>query len=83
MKTISLKMPDEVFKKIEEYRKRANKNRTSYVMQAVTEYNKKLEREALGEKLRNEALQDRELTREIIDELDHLSNEGLEHPGDE
>lgn len=78
MKTISLKIPDDVFEKVEKYRKSEKKNRTSYVMEAVVEYNKKVERKDLGEKLRKEALEDRKLTREIIDEFDHLSNEGLE-----
>lgn len=72
-------MPEDIYKKVEKYRKSLDKNRSSYVMEAVVEYTKKLEREELREQLAKEAKEDRELYREIIDEYDHLSNEGLEN----
>lgn len=55
MKTISLKVPDDVYEKIESYRKRENMNRTSYVMEAVVAYNRKIERDELARKLQAEA----------------------------
>ncbi|MFY0607857.1 MAG: hypothetical protein JXR10_14155 [Cyclobacteriaceae bacterium] len=78
MKTISLKVPDDIYEKIETYRKLDNKNRTSYVMEAVVAYTKNIEREELKEQLKNEAIADKEADRRILDELDHLSNEGLD-----
>ncbi|REE00576.1 hypothetical protein [Marinoscillum furvescens] len=77
MKTISLKVPDDVYEKIESYRKRENMNRTSYVMEAVVAYNRKIERDELARKLQAEAKNDRKLNREIIDDFDHLSDEGI------
>ncbi len=55
MKTISLKMPDDLFEKMEKYRAEENLNRSSYVMEAVMEYTKKIEREELRKKLEVEA----------------------------
>ncbi|MEQ8241598.1 MAG: hypothetical protein RIA69_20465 [Cyclobacteriaceae bacterium] len=80
MKTISLKISDELFEKIERYRVAENLNRSSYVTEAVVAYTKSIERERLKEQLKKEAIKDKELSRNIIDELDHLSNEGLSHP---
>ncbi|WP_425389461.1 hypothetical protein [Ekhidna sp.] len=83
MKTISLKIPDDVYEKVEKYRKAMDKNRSGYVMEAVMEYTRKKEREELKEQLAKEINEDRNLNREIIDEYDHLSNEGLENLKDE
>ncbi|MFT4834295.1 MAG: metal-responsive CopG/Arc/MetJ family transcriptional regulator [Marinoscillum sp.] len=57
MKTISLKVPDDVYERIETNRKRENMNRSSYVMEAVVAYSKTIEREKLGEQLRKESIQ--------------------------
>lgn len=57
MKTISLKVPDDVYERIEANRKRENMNRSSYVMEALATYSKQKEREELGEKLRKESIQ--------------------------
>ncbi|MFT6865932.1 MAG: hypothetical protein ACJA08_000758 [Cyclobacteriaceae bacterium] len=55
MKTISLKIPDEIYYKVEKYRKLENVNRTSFVLEALVAYSKKIERESLGKKLREES----------------------------
>jgi len=83
MKSISLKVPDEVFEKIETYRKLENMNRSSYVMEAVVSYSKNLEREQLREQLKKESIMDKELYEEEIKEWDHMSNEGLETLNDD
>ena len=48
-------MPEDIYKKVEKYRKSMNKNRSSYVMEAVVEYTRKKEREELEEQLREAA----------------------------
>lgn len=78
MKTISLKMPDEVFEKVEKHRKAGKLNRSGYILEAVRAYNRQLERDALGQQLREEAKNDRELTKEIIEEWDVTTGDGLE-----
>lgn len=83
MKTISLKIPDDVYEKVEKYRKSMDKNRSSYVMEAVVAYTKNLEREELAEQIRREVEADKDLYKEIIEEYDHLSIEGLDKLNDE
>jgi len=78
MKTISLNVPDGVFEKLEKYRKAENMNRTSYVMEAVVEYNRKLEREELRKKLHEEIELDREVDKEIIEEWDVTIGDNLD-----
>ncbi len=70
MKTISLKVPDEVYEQIETIRKRENKNRSSYVMEAVVAYSKNIEREALREKLRKESLETAHEYKKFKEELE-------------
>lgn len=82
MKTISLKVPDDVYERIEANRKRENKNRTSFVMEAVAEYNKKLEREELRKKLEEEIESDRENTKMVIEEWDVTVDDGLKDGDD-
>lgn len=83
MKTISLKVPDELYERIEANRKRENKNRTSFVMEAVAEYNKKLEREELRKKLEEEIESDRNHSKEVISEWDVAVGDGLDDLDDD
>lgn len=81
MKTISLKLPDDVYEKLEKYRKTMDKNRSSYVKEAVVEYTKKLEREELREELKKESTmvaEDYERYGEEIEALDATLTDGLE-----
>lgn len=78
MKTISLKVPDELYEKMEKYRISENQNRSNYVMEAIVEYTKKIEREELKSKLKEELDRDRELNKGIIEEWDGTVTDGLE-----
>jgi metal-responsive CopG/Arc/MetJ family transcriptional regulator len=70
MKTISLKIPDDVYEKVEKYRKSMDKNRSSYVMEAVVEYTRNLEREELADKLRKEAITTSKEYKEYKEEIE-------------
>lgn len=70
MKTISLKMSDDVYNKVEKFRKEKKMNRSSYLIQAIVEHNQKLEREALRKKLEKES--------EMINEQYHQLHEEIE-----
>lgn len=48
-------MPYDLFEKMEKYRAAENLNRSSYVMEAVAEYTKKMEREYLRIALEKES----------------------------
>ncbi|WP_089356396.1 ribbon-helix-helix domain-containing protein [Ekhidna lutea] len=81
MKTISLKIPDDVYEKVEKYRKAMDKNRSGYVMEAVMEYTKNKEREELREQLKKESkmvAEDYERFREEIEEWDVTLMDGLD-----
>lgn len=81
MKTISLKMPDELYEKVEKYRKLENINRTSYVLEALAAYNRSLEREALRSRLQEEskiASKERQKFRAEMDIWDNTIFDGLE-----
>ena len=81
MKTISLKLPDDVYEKLEKYRKTMDKNRSSYVKEAVVEYTKKLERAELREELKKESMivaEDYERLKEEMEDWDATLSDGLE-----
>ena len=82
MKTISLKIPDDVFEKVEKYRKAMDKNRSGYVMEALVEYIRKKEHEELREQLQKESkmvAEDYERFRDEMAEWDVTLLDGLDN----
>ncbi len=79
MKTISFKISDEMFERIEKYRKINNLNRTSYVNEAIETYTRVKEREDLHKKLRKEAKAIEKGSKQIIEEWDTTVGDGLDN----
>lgn len=67
-------MPEEIYEKVEKYRKAMDKNRSGYVMEAVVEYTKKLEREELEEQLREASKKTARQYEKMKDELKDWDN---------
>ncbi|GAB4233782.1 MAG: hypothetical protein Tsb0034_07160 [Ekhidna sp.] len=74
MKTVTIKMSDELFEKVESIRKKEGKNRSSYLIDLVEKKIKENERERLAEKLREESLQVAKQYEKMKDELKDWDN---------
>ncbi len=67
-------MPDDLYEKMEKFRAVENLNRSSYVMEAVAEYTKKIERENLRIRLQEESRRISEEYEKFKDELKDWDN---------
>lgn len=75
MKTISLKLDDDIFEQTENIVKQQKKPRSRYINEALAYFNKMKEREILREKLRISSLLVREDNLEVLREFEALQDE--------
>lgn len=75
MKTISLKIDDDIFKETESIIKKKKKARNRYINEALDFYNKAQNREILRETLQRESLLVREESMEVLREFEALEDE--------
>ena len=75
MKTISLKLDDDIFEQTENIVKQQKKPRSRYINEALAYFNKMKEREILREKLRISSLLVREDNLEVLREFEALHDE--------
>lgn len=75
MKTISLKLDDDIFEQTEILVKKEKKPRNRYINEALDYFNKMKEREALKEQIRQESLVCREESMKILKEFEALEDE--------
>lgn len=75
MKTISLKLDDDIFERTENILKQQKKARNRYINEALDYFNKMKEREILKEKLRISSLLVREDNMEVLREFEALEDE--------
>lgn len=75
MKTISLKIDDDIFEATEKIVKTRKKPRNRYINEALDFYNKAQQREILREKYRVSSLLVREDNQEILREFEALDDE--------
>lgn len=75
MKTISLKLDDDIFEATEKILKQQKKPRNRYINEALNYFNKMKEREILKEKLQISSLLVREDNMEILREFEALEDE--------
>lgn len=75
MKTISLKIKEEIFSETEEILENSKKPRNRYINEAIEHYNKIQKREILKEKLRISSLLVREDNMEVLKEFEALEDD--------
>jgi predicted transcriptional regulator len=76
MKTLSLKLDDEIFEETDRIAGKLNIARNRYINEALEAYNRLVSREILKEKLRRESNQVRKTSMEVLNELEKI-NDGL------
>ncbi|MGC4130108.1 MAG: hypothetical protein QM564_11270 [Bergeyella sp.] len=75
MKTISLKINDDIFSETEEILKTKRKPRNRYINEAIEFYNKIQQRELLKAKLKKESLLVREESMKVLWEFENIDDE--------
>lgn len=75
MKTISLKIDDDIFSQTEEILKTKHKPRNRYINEAIEYYNKIQQRELLKAKLKKESFLVREESMKVLQEFENLEDE--------
>lgn len=75
MKTISLKIDDEIFEQTEILVKQQKKPRNRYINEALAYFNKMQEREALKEQMQRESYLVREESMKVLKEFEALEDE--------
>lgn len=75
MKTISLKLDDNIFEQTECIIKQQKKPRNRYINEALDYFNKMTEREALKEQIRRESLLCRDESMEILKEFEAFEDD--------
>lgn len=75
MKTISLKIDEDIFKETENILRTKKKARNRYINEALDFYNKNQQREILREKLHKSSLLVREDNMEVLKEFEALNDE--------
>lgn len=75
MKTISLKIDDDIFRETEDILKTKKKPRNRYINEAIDFYNKAQQREIMREQFRISSLLVREDNMEILKEFEALEDE--------
>ena len=75
MKTISLKIDDDIFMETEDILKTKKKPRNRYINEAIDFYNKAQQREMLRAQLKRESLLVREESMKVLKEFEALEDE--------
>lgn len=75
MKTISLKIDDDIFRETEDILKTKKKPRNRYINEAIDFYNKAQQREMLRAQLKRESLLVREESMKVLKEFEALEDE--------
>ena len=75
MKTISLKIDDDIFRETEDILKTKKKPRNRYINEAIDFYNKAQQREMLRTQLKRESLLVREESMKVLKEFEALEDE--------
>ncbi|UOE41449.1 hypothetical protein MTP09_02070 [Chryseobacterium suipulveris] len=75
MKTISLKIDDDIFRETEDILKTKKKPRNRYINEAIDFYNKAQQREMLRAQLKKESLLVREESMKVLKEFEALEDE--------
>ena len=75
MKTISLKIDDDIFRETEDILKTKKKPRNRYINEAIDFYNKAQQREILRAQLKRESLLVREESMKVLKEFEALEDE--------
>ncbi len=74
MKTLSLKLDDEIFEETDRIAGKLNIARNRYINEALEAYNRLVSREILKEKLRRESNQVSKTSMEVLSELEKISD---------
>lgn len=74
MKTLSLKLDDEIFEETDRIAGKLNIARNRYINEALEAYNRLVSREILKEKLRRESNQVRKTSMEVLSELEKITD---------
>jgi metal-responsive CopG/Arc/MetJ family transcriptional regulator len=72
MKTISLKIDEEIFRETEAVVSRLKKSRNRYINEAIDHFNQLHKRKALGEKLKKESYAVRNDSMDILKEFEDI-----------
>lgn len=75
MKTISLKIDEDIFSETEEILSHIKKSRNRYINDAIQHYNKKLGRRILKKTLQKESLLIRNESSKVLKEFENLDDE--------
>lgn len=75
MKTISLKIDNDIFAETEKILENSKQPRNRYINEAIDYYNKIQQREILKEKLRKESLLVREESMKVLKEFEALEDD--------
>jgi hypothetical protein len=74
MKTLSLKLKEDIFNEAEEMIKKIHISRNAYINEALSFYNKVNRRKLMREKLHRESGVVRATSLEILSEMEHLDD---------
>jgi predicted transcriptional regulator len=75
MKTLSLKLDDEVFEETDRIAGKLNIARNRYINEALEAYNMLISRKLLKEKLRRESNQVSKTSMEVLNELEKITDD--------
>jgi len=74
-KSISLKLDQKIFEAVEKWTKESGKSRNRYINDAIDQYNKKQQREALKERLKKEIPLIAKSSLEVLKEFEALTDD--------
>jgi ribosome-binding ATPase YchF (GTP1/OBG family) len=77
MKTITLKTEDSFFEKVTSLAKELHLSKSELIRQSIAEFEKNVRNKKLKEKMMRSSLKVREANREIVDDFDGTTEDGL------
>ena len=79
MRTITLKANNDFFEKVTQLAKNLHTSKSELIRRAIVEYEHNLQKSKMKEQMREASLRVREANRQIIEDFEATSMDGLEH----
>jgi len=79
MRTITLKADNNFFEKVTQLAKNLHTSKSELIRRAIVEYEHNLQKRKMKEQMREASLRVREANRQLIEDFEATSMDGLEH----